>query len=142
MNGNFIEFLVALPVIWCATTLLVGWLTGWARLARAYPHQAQRDGQRFRFQTIHMANKGGYGSCVTIGATPLGLHLSILGLFRPGHPRIFVPWSDVAMRRKDGARVVLDFTRKPSIPVIMDSSMAAQMAAASGGAIQLQQSNE
>lgn len=134
MDGNFIEILVAIPVIWCATTVLVGWLTGWARLARAYPHQPQREGQRFRFQTIHMAHKGGYGSCVAFGATPFGLHLSILALFRPGHPPIFVPWSDVAARRKDGARVVLEFTREPSIPVIMPPSLAAKIAAASRGA--------
>lgn len=36
-----------------------------------------------------------YSGVLTLGADAEGLYLGVIFLFRVGHPRLFIPWSDV-----------------------------------------------
>ena len=41
-----------------------------------------------------------YNRCLTVGANGQGLYLSLLFLFRFGHPALFIPWNEVAVVRE------------------------------------------
>jgi len=133
VGSSAIEFLVAFPVIWVAVVLVISRLGGWASLSREYPPRAQVGGRRFRFQSGRMRFRTGYGSCLTVGSDPTGLHVSIVFLFRPGHRRLFLPWSDVSFHEGSRRGVSLRFSRVPHVPLILSKRLAAGLAEASSG---------
>jgi hypothetical protein len=131
-----LPFLVAFPMIWAMAAVLVARLGGWARLGREYPAQPQNGGRRFRFQSGRMRFWTGYGSCLMIGSDPLGLHLAVLFIFRPGHPPLFIPWSEVSVcedRVPTRRGVALSFIRAPEIPLILNTKLMSELAQASSG---------
>jgi len=67
---------------------------GWGRLAEAYPDDVPVEGITYRWQSAQFGSAN-YGNCLTITADPSRLRLSILFLFRVGHPPISIPWGDV-----------------------------------------------
>jgi hypothetical protein len=85
---------------WLLIGPIVGWVGGWASLARDYRFSNHFDGKRWRFESARMRRMMGYNNCLTIGANEQGLYLSILFLFRSGHPPLFIPWRDISARRK------------------------------------------
>ena len=132
-----LPFFVAFPLIWVGVVTLIARFGGWARLAREYPGRPQLGGRRFRFRSGRMRFQTGYGSCLTLGSDPMGLHLEILFLFRPGHPAIFVPWSDVSVREDPGRarrNAELRFQRAPEVPLVVGRRLARELADASSGA--------
>jgi hypothetical protein len=79
-----------------------------------------------------MAN---YNNCVTIGANFQGIHLSVLFLFRVGHPPIFIPWEDVTVKprpRRWLPAVELNFRQRPHVPLIISRRLSERLQAASG----------
>lgn len=143
MGGSEIQsfdalpFVVAFPLIWTVTVVLIARIGGWAQLAREYPARTQLGDRRFRFQSGRMRLGSGYGSCLMIGSDPAGLYLEVLFLFRPGHPALFIPWSDVTVRddRKSiRGGVALGFSRVPEVPLVLAGKLVEQLADASSGA--------
>jgi len=80
--------------IWCVTIFLVARLSGWHRLAELYPATEPPAGRVFRWQAARIGWSD-YNGCLTITVGPAGLGLSVLWLFRPGHPPLLVPWSSL-----------------------------------------------
>ena len=118
-------------VWWAVVLCIIGWLSGWQALASRYPGSSPFEGVRRRFQRIHLG-WAGYNNCVTIGTNADGLHLSLFWLFRPGHPPIFVPWSEITARmtRKWWSTVLeLRFAAAPSIAVRLSEQLGRQIAA-------------
>jgi hypothetical protein len=71
-----------------------------------------------------------------IGSDPPGLHLAVLFIFRPGHPPLFIPWSEVSVRRDRGPSrrgVALSFSRDPGIPLVLSRKLVSEIADASLG---------
>jgi len=95
-------FAVVFPLFWCFVVGLVSHIGGWSRLARRFPEDprtrtANREG------TTHHGVSGrigvaSYRHVLTVRTTPEGLHLSVMPLFRSGHPSLFIPWSAVRER--------------------------------------------
>jgi hypothetical protein len=135
VTGNTVEFFVAFPVIWVAVVFAIGKFSGWTRLAGQYPSSPQVGGRCFRFQSGRMRFGAGYGSCLTVGSDPNGLHVSILFLFRPGHCRLFFPWSEITVHQGSRRGVLLRFSRVPDVPIILSKVLVAQLAEASSGGI-------
>jgi hypothetical protein len=72
-----------------------------------------------------------------VGSDPAGLHLEVLFPFRPGHPALFIPWSDVTVRddRKSvRGGITLGFSRVPEVPLVLSGKLVEQLADASSGA--------
>jgi hypothetical protein len=84
-------FLLVFPLMWIGISLLLSQLGGWARLAKHFPDDPDAVGTNYRFRSgaIGMAN---YGSCLSLRVCERGLRLSVLFLFRIGHPPLFIPW--------------------------------------------------
>lgn len=91
----------ALVSFWVVLSLVIGRLTGWAALARAYRSQWPMDGPRLRFQSLRLGSWGGYNQAITFACGMAGLHIAVLFILRPGHPPLFVPWEDVTVRAEE-----------------------------------------
>lgn len=90
-----------LPLVvagWLLLCLLTARMSGWQRLAERYASDAPVEGERFRFASATFGWRGcpvNYGGAIFATAGPCMLALSVLFTFRPGHPRLAVPWSAI-----------------------------------------------
>lgn len=94
--------LVPLAVIgfalwWCVVSFLIAHLSGWASLARVYRAWAPFTGRTWRGQSGYL-RWSSYKSCLNVGCDERGLSLSVVFLFRVGHPPLFIPWEDVSLK--------------------------------------------
>jgi hypothetical protein len=120
---------------WCFVVYVISLLSGWRQLAGNYRFEGAFTGKRWRFRSISMRWGAGYGSCVHIGADTRGLYLSILFLFRPGHPSLFIPWSDISVRevRYWGVRRwELRFKKCGTVPVRIRPALGQLLAETAG----------
>lgn len=120
---------------WCFIVYLISVLGGWRRLSETYRLAGSFHGKIWRFRTVSLRWRTRYGGCVNIGANPLGLYLSVLFIFRPGHPALFIPWSDVSVRevRLWGARrLEMRFRTSEAVPVRIRPALGRLLAEAAG----------
>jgi len=89
-------FLIVFPIFWCFVCGLLSWMGGWSRLAKLYlaPPQAVPQGRSFTWRSgkVGLTN---YKGTLTIHTGPSGLHLSVMPLFRFGHPPLLIPWEEL-----------------------------------------------
>jgi hypothetical protein len=81
-------------VFWCGLMIAIGRASGWIALAQSYRTTAPLAGQRWHMQHAQFRWGMNYSGSLTIGADSNGLYLAILLPFRPGHPALFIPWSE------------------------------------------------
>lgn len=76
-------------------------LSGWSRLAKAYPGRAQAARPRRRFGYAVFRGWFGYNGGLVVAADERGLDLAGMPLLLAfGHPPIFIPWSEVVEIRR------------------------------------------
>lgn len=90
-------FLVVFPIFWCSIVWLLSRFGGWHRLAARYATDRSPSGKRFGTVT-GMVGGTSYRNTLTDHLDDGGFFLEVNPLFRIGHPRLFIPWSDVAER--------------------------------------------
>ncbi len=77
-----------------------------------------------------------YGNCLTIGADTAGLKLSVLFPFRPGHPPLFIPWSEISVTRRRNLlfvrQVKLLLGQEEQIPFVISGGLADRIQVAAG----------
>jgi hypothetical protein len=113
-------FVVLLIVaIWVVVCWLVSWAGGWRQLAEAYPRGDSGPGTTWRFQSATLRWGMSYNNGLRVTATPDGVGVSVLPLFRIGHPPLFFPWSEISIRRREKSFgtewVTLAFERVPPV---------------------------
>lgn len=92
---------LSVPLFWTAVLWAIS-RSGWRALAErhAAPLGTGQDGaRRFMFQTVAALAGGShanYKSVVTVTVGPLGISLCQFWLFRPFHPGVHLPWSEIA----------------------------------------------
>lgn len=148
MTDPVADFLLANPWIfavffvmaWSVVLSLLARLSGWSALAEHYEAADSFEGPTRRFQTISMARyrslPSNYGNIVNLGADARGLHLSLLLPFRPFHPPLVIPWSDLLAAPRQvllWARVELTAARAPEVKIVIPGPTAAWLAEQSGG---------
>jgi hypothetical protein len=94
---NLELIILVILVCWVGISYVIAHIGGWFRLARFYRFSGAFLGERWRFQSAQMRWKVGYNNCLTVGASPEGLYLSVMFILRFGHPPLFVPWSDISV---------------------------------------------
>ncbi len=84
--------------IWLGVTSLLGAMSGWFALQRAFPDREEPALLDMRMQTGMM---GGVSlrNCMRLEACPSGLRISVSRLLGPFQRPFFVPWSTIAVRR-------------------------------------------
>lgn len=120
--------------IWLTVCLALAWLGGWATLASVY--RASQPGPRGQLTSIALRWGFRYNNCVWAAADPSGLRLSILLLFRLGHPALVIPWSDISIKEQSidwFGRIQLRFAQTPSVSLRLHETVARRLAAESRG---------
>jgi hypothetical protein len=121
---------------WCAIASLIAVLTGWTTLAERFRTTSTFTGPTWGFQSARMRWSSHYHGCLTVGADTTGLKLSILFLFRPGHPPLFVPWSEISVAKRWRflfiRQVKLLLGREEQIPLVITGRLADRIQAAAG----------
>ena len=91
-------FFLFFVLVWVVVGFVVAQIGGWGPLARFYRLNNPFTGERWYFRSGRKRLTMRYDSCLTIGANAEGLYLAVLFLFRFGHPPLFIPWQDIAVR--------------------------------------------
>jgi hypothetical protein len=126
-------------LFWLAVNIVISRISGWAALARVYRSDDSFDGECWRFQSSQMRYAMSYRNNLTIGADRRGLSLSILFLFRMGHPALFIPWADITVSEKQSflkKMIEFRFTRVPGVYLRLSPKVAEKILAnhtATGG---------
>jgi hypothetical protein len=92
--------LLVIAVFWTLVVNLISLASGWRALASHFRAQQRFLGQKWRFQSAAMRRSASYNGCLTAGADAMGLFLEMMYLFRPGHPALFIPWTEITVRRE------------------------------------------
>jgi hypothetical protein len=133
-------------LFWCALLFLIAALTGWMRLARGFRETSTFTGPIWGCQSARMRWGSHYGSCLNVGADVMGLKLSVLFLFRPFHPPLFIPWSEIAVGERGKVllvrRVKLLLGREEPIPFVISATLADRIQAAAAGSWPIEASRE
>jgi hypothetical protein len=89
--------LLFFPALWCAITWLLSRVSGWQRLAEAFPARTEPSGRRI----IASGTVGwvGYRGCLYVHVAPEGIFLSVMWLFSLGHRPLFIPWKAIHNRQ-------------------------------------------
>lgn len=86
---------------WMAGSWLLALLSGWRALARRYRVAGeanlamQNTSGMFVMAWLGMVS---YENVLHVGASPGGLELRVMGLFRAGHPPLRIPWVEVRVQ--------------------------------------------
>jgi len=129
-------FPIFFVVLWCFVGLLVSRVSGWATLSRRFRLETSFTGSTWTWQHARMRYATGYNGCLTVGADPSGLYLSMMFFFRIGHPPLLLPWSEVSVRKRGKMLFVryveLSLGREEQIPFRINGSLADRIQAAAG----------
>ena len=87
---------------WIATGWFVSRLSGWSILAQYYRTTEHSPPGAQRMKSGVMRKGMRYNNALTIGAEPRGLYVAMPALFRIGHPRLLIPWSDISTQPRQG----------------------------------------
>jgi hypothetical protein len=100
MNATEMGVLVAggcvvfTALVWCAVLALSSWASGWRRLARAFGNPSLVAGTPTRFLSARIGHVE-YSGMLNAGAGDFGLALVPMWMFRPFHPPLFIPWTEM-----------------------------------------------
>jgi hypothetical protein len=90
----FVLCLFGFMGVWCLVCLVLSILGGWHRMAANFSTRKLPSGKKYRFQSARIG-KASYKNCLTISPVTEGLYLSVMFLFRIGHPPLLIPWEMV-----------------------------------------------
>ena len=88
-------FLISFPLFWIFVVTLISRM-GWHALAERFPAGDRvTEGESFSMQSLLIGRATRYKNCVGVTAAYDGMGLSVMFLFRPAHPPLFIPWSEI-----------------------------------------------
>jgi len=106
ISSNFASPLVFVPLFvafWCALCFLISFITGWFALSRRFTKPSEPLGELRSagpfFYTVYMRLWSHYSSVIKATAASDALYLSVLSIFRVGHPPLRIPWDEIKLRR-------------------------------------------
>jgi hypothetical protein len=131
----FLPFVLVLFVaFWCLISFFISFQGGWHALTRRYrapsePYGDTRSAGPLGY-TVHMRFRTGYGNVVRLTAASNALYLSILFLFRVGHPPLCIHWNEIKFSRTKFLwmrYVVLTLGEQERIPLRIPERMARKL---------------
>ena len=110
---------------------LISFISGWYKLSKSFRAQSEPYGQTTSagpfFYTVYMQFWGHYSSVIRMIAAEDALYLSVLFLFRVGHPPLCIPWDEIQFGRTRflfRRYVVLTLGKTERIPMRISERMA------------------
>ena len=83
----------------CTALCFLSFIGGWHALSKRYSSAAAISGRLFSFASVWLGPglfPVSYSACLFVQCNADGIALNIFSLFRPFHPRLFIPWNVVA----------------------------------------------
>jgi hypothetical protein len=127
-------FAIFFVTLWCALSLVVSIWSGWFTLSRHFRKQSEPYGETRSagplFYTIRMRFRCRYENAMRLTAAEDALCLSMLFLFRIGHPPISIPWMEIQFGRTKflwRRYVVLTLGEKERIPLRISERLARKL---------------
>jgi hypothetical protein len=143
LNQYPLAFIPLIFFFWCAVSFLIAAVSGWMDLVQRFRLSSTFAGSTWSFQSASMRWMSRYRSCLNVGADPSGLQLSMFFLFRPGHPPLFIPWSEITVARRWKflfiPQVKLLLGREEQIPFVISETLADRIRAAAGASWPIEQ---
>lgn len=128
---GFVIFFVSL---WCFVCFLVSLFSGWHRLTGRFQKQSEPYGETKSagpfFYGVKMRFRTNYRNVIRITAAEDAVYLSMLFLFRIGHPPLRVPWKEIQFKRTKFLwlkYVVLMIGERERIPMRISERMAVKL---------------
>jgi hypothetical protein len=81
-------------LVWCAVLAISSWASGWRRLARVFGNPSLVVGAPAPFLSARIGHVE-YSGILNAGAGDFGLALVPVRMFRPFHPPLFIPWTEM-----------------------------------------------
>jgi len=123
-------FAILFALLWCASSFWVSWVSGWHSLVRRFKYQAEPYADiesSGSFASVYLRYWSHYSGVVFLTAGEDALYVSIMFLFRVGHPPLRIPWGEIRFgRRKFFFRtyIVLTLGNEEKIPMRISLRMA------------------
>lgn len=96
--------LIAFPIfftgLWVGITLLMSWIGGWGKVGKQYAAVGEPPQGRVLRHVTGMFGMTRYKNVLTVITSDTGLYIANRKIFRPGHPPLFIPFSDIIYPRK------------------------------------------
>ena len=93
--GIIVLAVVWFVVLWLAICYSIALVSGWRRLRQLY-ETGPFEGPTFKFAGYVGASRF-RGAALIAGATPAGLYLNVVALFRIGAGPVLIPWHDITV---------------------------------------------
>ena|ERR1700730_15481335 len=130
-------FVLLFIALWAAVCFVISRLSGWTTLSHRFRDVGAFYSYQWPFQSVRMRTIwGSYSNCVNFGADGTGLYMAVFPLFRPGHPPLFLPWSEIQVISGNQGFVLktrkLLLGREELIPLRVRLSLAEKFQRAAG----------
>jgi hypothetical protein len=126
--------LCILSVMWIFAVLLSSSCSGWHKLAKRFRKQSEPLGETRKAGPFFFGAYGrfwtDYSSVIQMTAADDALYLSVLFLFRIGHPPLRIPWKEIKIGRTRfmwRPYVVLTLGDQQRIPLRISERIAAKL---------------
>lgn len=120
--------------VWCLVCIVISRLSGWHALARRSRSDSQPSWEIRSagplFYTVYFRFWCHYSSVIRLTTAEDALYMSVLFLFRIGHPPLRIPWSEIALNRTNRLwlrYVVLTLGTQEQIPMRISERMAGDL---------------
>jgi hypothetical protein len=127
--------LAGVPAFFAIILFTLSQVGGWSSLASRYrmDHPFQGTLWRFQYGALGVTQ---YKSALTVGSGTEGLYLAVFFFFRPFHPPLLIPWSEVSLgrRKKTLFMELVEFRLgpEPLASLWLPDALAQQVASAPG----------
>ena len=121
-------YILIFIALWSCVCKLISVFGGWQALSRDYRANSAFDGQKLWLKSVGIRSWTNYSNCITLGVNKYGLYVSVLPIFRIGHPPLFFPWTDISTQ--EGSRhlffniVKFKFAKQPDVPMVISKRLA------------------
>jgi hypothetical protein len=126
------EFAIVFAAMWCTISLFIGYMSGWAVLAREFAVEEKPDGESWRLRSANMKNWSSYSGCLTFSISSKGLWLSVFFPFRIGHAPLLIPWNKLTASKEKRFFLTVVKLEALGIPIYLRQSLANQLKESAG----------
>ena len=132
--GTPYGFAIFFGALWCFVSIVISLFSGWYELSGRFKKESDPYGETHRagplFYTVYTRLWTRYSSVIRITSAEDALYLSVLFLFRVGHPPLRIPWTEIKLSRTKHfwrRYVVLTLGEKEKIPMRISERMARKL---------------
>jgi hypothetical protein len=133
--GFMIGFIAYFCALWTVVCIVISLLSGWQSLSRRY-HTENNSSTTINWGSGSFRYIVGYHNVLRMRSDADGLYLSVMKLFRLGHPPLLIPWSEIEVLQ-EGRFLFLRWRtfrldRTKQIPLTLQGKVVDKILAANG----------